>query len=211
MHLRRLAVLVSLTSCALFAQKWEVGAAGGGSFYTSQTLTGSPDSADATFKTAIAASAWIGNDSGGHIGGEVRYDYEATEPQLKGGGTTVTFGGHTQAVHYDFLIHLTSRESRVRPFVAAGAGIKVYQGTGQEEAFQPLQNVALLTRSQDLTPLVSAGAGIKVAVTSNIQLRLEVHDFMTSFPKQVIVPNVGTSKGGWVHDIVPMFGISFTF
>jgi len=211
MHLRRLAVLVFLSSCALFAQKWEVGAAGGGSFYTSQSLTNSPDSADATFNMAIAASAWLGNDSGKYIGGEVRYDYEASEPQLKGGGATVTFGGHSQAVHYDFIFHFTPRTSRVRPFVAAGAGIKVYQGTGQENAFQPLQDVALLTRMQDLTPMVSAGAGVKVAVTSNIQLRLEVHDFMTPFPKQVIVPNVGTTGGGWFHNIVPMFGISFTF
>jgi outer membrane protein W len=211
MHLRKFAVVIFLSSCALFAQKWEVGAAGGGSFYTSQTLTNPSDSADATFNMAIAASAWLGNDSGKYIGGEVRYDYEASEPQLKGDGATVTFGGHTQAVHYDFLFHFTPRSSRVRPFVAAGAGIKVYSGTGQEQAFQPLQDVALLTRTQDLTPMISAGAGVKVAVTSNIQLRLEVHDFMTPFPKQVIVPNTGTTGGGWFHNIVPMFGISFTF
>jgi len=211
MNVRRLVVSLLLSSGALLAQKWEVGVAGGGSFYTSTTLTGSPDSADATFNTAIAASAWLGNDSGKYLGGEVRYDYEASEPQLKGSGTSVTFGGHTQAIHYDFLVHFAPRTSRVRPFVAAGAGIKIYQGTGQEQAYQPLEDVALLTRTQDLTPLISVGGGVKVAVSDSIQLRLEVHDYLTPFPKQVIVPNVGTSNGGWMQNIVPMVGISFSF
>ncbi|HTP89367.1 MAG TPA: outer membrane beta-barrel protein [Bryobacteraceae bacterium] len=211
MSVRRLIVLTMLTSCALLAQKWEVGVAGGGSFYTSQEFTGSVASADASFTTSFAASAWLGNDSGRFIGGEVRYDYEASNPQLKGGDTE-KLDGQTHAIHYDFLFHFAPRTSRVRPFVAAGAGVKIYRGTGQELAYQgPLESVALLTQKQDLEPMVSVGAGIKFEVSKSIQFRVEVHDYLTPFPTNVITPNVGTKTSGWLQNIVPEFGLSFTF
>jgi hypothetical protein len=212
MHFRKLIVLALLSSCALLAQKWEVGVAGGGSFYTSQTFTGSIASADASFTTAIAASAWLGNDSGRFIGGEIRYDFEAGSPQLTGGGAKETLSGQSHAIHYDILLHFAPRTSRVRPFVAAGAGVKVYRGTGEELAYQgPLESVGLLTQTQQLEPLISVGGGVKFSVSPAIQLRVEVHDYLTPFPTNVIAPNTGTKAGGWVQDFVPMFGLSFTF
>ena len=213
MNVRRLIVLGLLSSCALLAQKWEVGVAGGGSFYTSQAFTGSISSADASFSTALAASVWLGNDSGRFLGGEVRYDFEASHPQLTSGSDKETLAGQTHAIHYDFLFHFTPRTSRVRPFVSAGAGIKVYRGTGQELAYQgPLENVGLLTKMQDLKPMVSLGAGIKFAVSPSIQFRVEVHDYLTPFPTNVVTPTFGTKGGGgWLQDFVPMFGLSFTF
>ena len=41
--------------------------------------------------------------------------------------------------------------------------------------------------------------------------RVEVHDFLTPFPKQVIAPNQGAKVGGWLQDFVPMVGISYLF
>ncbi|MGA3025303.1 MAG: hypothetical protein ABSF98_11060 [Bryobacteraceae bacterium] len=213
MHVRRLIVLGLLSSCALLAQKWEIGAAGGGSFYTSETFTGSVASADASFTTALAASVWLGNDSGRFLGGEVRYDFEASRPQLTSSGEKETLAGETHAIHYDFLLHFAPRTSRVRPFVAAGAGVKIYRGTGEELAYQgPLESVGLLTKMQDLKPMISVGGGIKFAITPSLQLRIEVHDYLTPFPANVVTPNVGTKAGsGWLQDFVPMFGLSFTF
>ncbi len=213
MHVRRFIVLGLLSSCALLAQKWEVGAAGGGSFYTSEGFTGSVSSADASFTTALAASVWLGNDSGRFIGGEIRYDFEASKPELSSGGDKETLAGQTHAMHYDVLFHFTPRTSRVRPFVAAGAGVKIYRGTGQELAYQgPLENVGLLTKMQDLKPLISVGAGIKFAITPSFQLRVDVHDYLTPFPTNVVTPAAGTKGGsGWIQDIVPMFGLSYTF
>jgi hypothetical protein len=211
MSVRRLIVLGLFSSCALLAQKWEVGVAGGGSFYTSQTFTGSVASADASFTTALAASVWLGNDSGRFVGGEVRYDFETSHPQLTGSDKE-TLAGQTHAIHYDFLLHFAPRTSRVRPFVAVGAGVKIYRGTGQELAYQgPLESVALLTKMQDLKPMVSVGGGIKFAISRSIQLRVEVHDYLTPFPTKVITPTAGTKAGGWLQDFVPTFGLSFTF
>jgi len=212
MHVHKLIVLAFLSCCALVAQKWEIGAAGGGSFYTSETFTGSVSSADASFTTAIAASAWLGNDSGRYLGGEIRYDFEASDPKLTGGGTKETLAGQTHAIHYDLLFHFAPRTSRVRPFVAVGAGVKLYRGTGQPLAYQgPLENVGLLTPTNDLEPVVSVGAGIKFNLSPSVLLRVDVHDFMTPFPTKVIAPTAGTKAGGWLQNIVPMFGLSYTF
>ena len=95
--------------------------------------------------------------------------------------------------------------------MAAGAGIKVYRGSGTETAVQPLSQFAFLTKTNELKPLVSLGAGVKWQIAKSLQFRVEVHDYMTPFPKQVIAPNAGTKLDGWLNNIVPMVGISYLF
>ena len=94
--------------------------------------------------------------------------------------------------------HTTPSGSRIRPFVAVGAGIKVYQGTGAQVVYQPLSNIALLTQAQDLTPLVSGGAGVKFQISPRVQFRAELHDYLTPFPNKVITPAQGAKVGGWL-------------
>jgi hypothetical protein len=192
------------------AQSWEVGGGVGGGFYTSQTVNSPAGSASAKLQTGLAGSAWLGNTWQGHWSGELRYDYGMSNLALSSGGTSVSFGAHTQQFHYDIAWHATSSESRIRPYVAVGAGVKLYQGTGTQLAYQPLSNFALLTQQQDLTPLVSAGAGVKFQLSPHVQIRMDVHDYLTPFPNKVITPNVGAKVGGWLQDFVPMIGISYT-
>ncbi len=59
----------------------------------------------------------------------------------------------------------------------------------RQVVYQPLSNFALLTQAQDLTPLVSAGGGVKIQLAPHVQLRAELHDYLTPFPKQVITPH----------------------
>jgi hypothetical protein len=200
------AVLAPLT----MAQSWEVGAGAGGGFYTAQDVTSGMGSASAKIQTGLAGSVWLGNTWKGRWSGELRYDYGMGDLSLSSGGTTATFAARTQQFHYDIAWHATSSESRIRPYVAVGAGVKLYQGTGSQVAYQPLSNYALLTQQQDLTPLVSAGAGIKFQMSHHVQLRLDVHDYLTPFPKNVITPNTGAKVGGWLQEFVPMIGISYT-
>ncbi len=194
-----------------FAQKWEVGAGIGGAFYTSQTFKNAVGSADVSRANGLAVSAWLGNNSSGIFGGELRYDYENGDLQLKSGGQTVSFASSSNAIHYDFVLHAGGREARVRPFIAAGAGIKGFTGSGKEVPFQPLGNLALLTKTTQWKPLVSVGGGVKFHVASNVQFRVEVHDYLTPFPDNVVAPAVGSSKPGWLSDFVAMAGLSFTF
>lgn len=192
------------------AQKWEFGGSVGGGFYASKDVTAAGGSASAKIQTDLAGSAWLGN-SKEHWGGELRYDYQRGPLELSQGSTQATFSAYSQAVHYDLMWHFTGSEAAVRPFVAAGAGVKIFQGTGTEVAYQPLSNYALLTKARDLVPLVSVGAGFKVRVASHVALRLEVHDFLTPFPKQVITPAANAKASGWMQDFVPMAGLAFMF
>jgi hypothetical protein len=191
------------------AQKWEVGVGAGGGFYTSQDVKLGSDSAAAKFKTSVAFSTWAGQNINDRWGGELRYSYQMGDAQLKRGSSEAVFGAQTHSVNYNFLYHTASSESSVRPFISAGGGMKFYRGTGAETVTQPLSQFALLTQASDLTGLVSVGGGVKVRLGAHSWLRLDVHDYMSPFPKQVITPNVGATVGGWMHDIVPMVSVSF--
>jgi hypothetical protein len=196
---------------AALAQRWEIGGAVGGGFYTSNDVTSPAGAASAKIQSNISGSAWVGNNRPGRWGGELRFDYQLGDFKLSQGSQQATFGANSYALHYDVLWHFTESEARVRPFVAVGAGIKVYRGTGTEQVYQPLSNYALLTKDQDLTPLVSVGAGIKMAISSHAQFRVEIRDYLTPFPNKVIVPVANASVSGWVNDFVPMVGLAYTF
>jgi len=207
---RLLVVCVAALAPAAMAQRWEVGGGAGGGFYTSQDVSLSGSSVSAKIDSNVSGSVWLGNNGPNRWGGELRADFQLGDLSLNGGGTSASFAARSYAFHYDVLWHFTPNGSKVRPFVALGAGIKVYQGTGAPSAYQPLSQFALLTQAQDLTPLISAGAGVKVQIAPHVQLRLEVHDYATTFPKQVITPNSGAKVGGWLMDFVPSVGISYT-
>jgi Outer membrane protein beta-barrel domain len=196
---------------AALAQSWEVGFGGGGSFSTSATVQNPAGNGTAGFAPGFGVSAWLGNNVTGSVGGEFRYDYERSDLRVSSGGTTATFGGQTNAVHYDVLLHFAPSESRVRPFIAAGAGVKLFSGTGTEQAFQPLSNLALLTKTNQVEPVISVGGGLKFAISHSANLRLEVHDYLSPFPTNVIAPGPGSKIGGWLSDLVISAGLSFAF
>jgi hypothetical protein len=209
---RILVVCVSMAAMPqAWAQKWEVGGGVGGGFFPSVDVTNGSRSASAKIQTNLIGSAWLSNNGLGKWGGELRYDYQVGDLQLSQGGTQASFAARSQSVHYDILWHFTSTEATVRPFVAVGGGVRFYNGTGNEVVFQPLSNFALLTKDQDLTALASVGAGIKVKIAPRLQLRVELHDYITPFPKQVITPNVGSKVGAILQDIVPSAGLGYLF
>lgn len=212
-HFLTVTFLTLLTAApAALAQSWEVGVGGGGNFYTSQTFTNSAGNANAKLASGFIVSAWLDNTLSSQIGGELRYDYEHSDLKLSSNGTSVGFGGaQTNAIHYDLALHFAPRESRVIPFVLGGVGVKDYSGTGKEQVFQPLSNIALLTKTSQIKPLISVGGGIKFQVASNVQFRVEVHDFLTPFPEKVIAPSLGSKIGGWLSDFTATAGLSFSF
>jgi outer membrane protein W len=211
MKLIRLFVVCSAAAMlpAAMAQKWEFGMGAGGGFYTSQDVKLGSDSASAKFKTNVAVSTWIGNNISEKLGGELRYSYQIGDTQLKRNSSEAVFGAESHTVNYNFLFYTKPSEAKVRPFVSAGAGMKFYRGTGTESVSQPLSQFALLTKANDLTGVVSVGGGVKMRLGSRAWLRFDVYDYMSPFPKQVIVPNTGANVEGWLHDIVPMVSISF--
>ncbi len=202
--------LLLLLAPAAAAQKWEFGGGAGGGFYTSQDVTDGSTAGSVKISNGISASAWLANNSSRLWGGELRYDYQMGDLAVSSQSTRAAFGAHTQAIHYDFVLHAAPRTARVRPFVAFGGGIKLYQGTGTEVAVQPLNRLALLTKTTDMRPMASVGGGIKVN-GRRVGLRVEVHDFMTPFPDKVIAAAPKASIGGWLHDLVVDVGLSLLF
>lgn len=211
MRLLQYTLTAALMMAPAFAQKYEFTVGGGASFYDSKTVKNPKGDAEAGFSNGFAATVALGQNMYPRIGGEIRYTYLQNDLKLKGSGGNPTFGAQAHAIHYDFLFHGTPSGSRVRPYVAAGGGVKLYRGTGTEVPFQPLSNIALLTKTQEVTGLVSGGAGVKFTVSSKVLFRIDVHDYLTPFPKKVITPALNSSVSGWVNNIVPTAGIVFTF
>ena len=48
-------------------------------------------------------------------------------------------------------------------------------------------------------------------MSDSVYLRLEIRDYITPFPKQVVAPAPGAKLKGWLHDFVPMVGIGVRF
>ncbi|MCW5979370.1 MAG: hypothetical protein KIT09_14940 [Bryobacteraceae bacterium] len=189
-------------------QGGELGFLGGGSIYTRKST---PAQAKVGFENGFSAGAWGGHDMYQRLGGEIRYLFEQNKLHVSSGSGKASFSGRSHAAHYDLLFYGSSPEATIRPFFAVGGGIKGYQGSGEETPDQPLQNVALLTKTTQWKGLVVFGGGLKVAVGAKVRLRLDIYDYLTPFPTDVIAPAPGVEFGGWIHNLVPTFGISFVF
>ena len=86
-----------------------------------------------------------------------------------------------------------------------------FRGVGTETPYQPLSSYALLTKTSQWLPLVTFGAGVKFAISPRIQFRVELQDYFSRFPTQVIAPAPDAHLSGWLHDLVPMAGLTFLF
>jgi hypothetical protein len=199
---------------ACLAQQWELGAGAGMGFHKNLTVSNSSGSADAGFKPGPAFSVFAAQDMYQHLGGAFRYTFQMSDLKLSSGGVEESFGARSHAIEYDVVFYGGGREANVRPFLSAGGGVKIYEGSGKEQLSQPLENYALLTKTRELKPLISAGGGVKVRVGRGKFLYLEARDYITPPPQQVLAPNTITGSklsGGWVHDFVPMLSLSFSF
>ena len=210
-HLILLPVALTWTQGRAAEPRYEFGGGVAGSFYDKKTFTSTAGNADAGFDKGIGASVWIGHHMYPKVSGEIRYDLLRNDLMLDGSAAKATFGGDSHSIHYDLHFHLTEIGSKVRPFVLAGGGVKMFRGTGQERAFQPLSQIAVLTRATELAGLVTFGAGVKVHLTDRILLRLEFRDNLTRFPKKIITPNRGGGGNGWLSNFAPTAGVSVLF
>jgi hypothetical protein len=195
----------------VLAQKWEVGGFAGGGFYKNASVSSPAGSGDVGFKNAAVFGGAIGSNMYRFVGGELRYEYRMGDQFVKSGGTEATFANRTHSIHYDFLIHFAEEGSFIRPFVSAGGGVRIFEGTGKETAAQPLSRLALLTRTTETKGLGVVGGGLKIKVAPGVAFRAEVHDFISPFPRQVIAPSVNAKISGILHDVVATFGVFAIF
>ena len=126
-----------------FAQQWELGAAGGFGIYKNATVTGDGQSGTAGFSNGATLSAFAMQDLYKHLGGELGYTFQFDSLMASSGGAKATFSGQSHAIHYDLLYKPLSREAQIQPYLVAGAGVKVYRGTGTPEVSQDLGYLAV--------------------------------------------------------------------
>jgi hypothetical protein len=200
-----------LATCAL-AQEWELGLSGGLGIARNLTVTSQTGAeGKAGFKSGAVFSAMAANNMYERFSGELRYTYQISGLKVTGDGQTAGFRGEAHSMHYDFVLHTADSGERLRPFLAAGGGVKLYRGTGTEASYQPASRFALLTKTQDLQPMASLGGGVKYAINERVTLRVEARDYITPFPKEVVTPSPGAKLDGWLHSFVPMVGLVYTF
>jgi hypothetical protein len=213
--MRTIALSIVLMSAATtaFAQQWEFGGMGGGGFLSNVSATGSGGIGNATagFAPGAAFGAFLGNNLYRNLSGEIRYEYMQSDLRLSSNGQTAQFTGAAHAIHYDLIYHTNRKESSVQFFAALGGGVKLFRGTGAEEAYQPLSQFGYFTKTQAIKPMVSVGGGFTYRLSRHLYLRTEVRDFITPFPTQVLTPAPGVKYGSILQDLVPMVGLSYMY
>lgn len=208
----RAAALALFLVAAASAQNWEAGALAGAGFHVHKaSLPAASGSASVGFGNGPSFGAFLMQHLYKKVSGEIRYLYHRSDLRVSGAAGKAAMSGESHAVHYDFLFFTRPRQARVRPYIAAGAGFKRYSGVGAEQAFQPLQDAALLTRTHEWKPLATVAAGLKFDLTAKMCMRLEFRDYITPFPKRVIVPMAAGAEPGWVHELAPVVTISVEF
>ncbi len=195
--------------------RWEVSGIAGGSLYhdVSASATNPLRKASVGFFNGVAVGAVLGQLGGQHWGGEFHYLFQTNNMRLRAGaGETgsASFSAKSHAFHYDALFYFTRRDARIRHFIAGGPGLKVYQATGQEQAFRPLSDLVVFSHENDTKFMVSAGGGVKVKVYRGALVRFDFRDYATGIPKSfTAVPGVKLS--GQFHNFVATGGIGVTF
>jgi outer membrane protein W len=205
------ALALSQFAIGAYAQKWEVGGFGGGSFSTSNDVVKGSSSVKASFTPGFSAGVFLNQEMGRHWGGEIRYTFQRSDAQLDGNGAKASFGAQSHAVHYEFQYHFSPSGEKTRAYVLFGAGIKYYRGTGNEVVSQPLSDFALLTKTSDTTPVAVVGFGVKFRVSDKSNMRVEIRDYLSPVPSKIFAPNRNSSVDGWINNLVPTVGISYIF
>ncbi len=172
-------------------------------------IQGAPADTSAGFQPGAAGGVLLGQDLYNHWSGEIRYLFELRNPRVSSAGQTASFAGQAHVIQYELIYSTRTREERVRPYLAAGGGIKLFRGTGAEEAYRLNMQYADLTHTQELKPMLSVGGGVKWTVGKRMILRVECRDQITPFPTKLIHAAPGMSLKGWLNDFVPTVGLSW--
>ena len=212
--LSRTVVTLLLLTCVLgFSQTppWEIGGAGGYAIAKDNSVLNAGRTGDVGLQRGFLASAVAVNHMWDRLSGEFRYVYRKGNPKVESGGTEVRMTGEAHSVGYDLLLQIKPKEEKIRPYIAFGGGVKVFRGVGEETDFQPLQDLAVLSKTQQTEPMLSIGAGVSIRLAPYAVFRVDFRDQVTAFPKKVILPAPGAELSGFLHDFLPMAGVSLSF
>jgi opacity protein-like surface antigen len=204
------AVLILFAGTA-FGQQYEIGADVGYGIYRDGTIFSSTETIQAGIRNRFAAGIIVGDEFSDYVSAEIHYLYHDGHPFVQGDGVKTDIQGNSEALTYDLLFHFRKRESRWRPYVDGGAGAKGYIIAGPAPYPQPIPQVASLTTNDVWKVAFSAGGGITYRLMPHMEMRVEFRDYMTTFPRQQIVPAPHNTARGIFQQFTPLFGVGYIF
>jgi len=207
--LKYLAVI--LFACEAFAQHYEIGATVGYGVYHDGTIFSTSGTAEAGIRNRFAAGILLADEFSKYVSAEFVYLYHDGHPFLQTPGVKSDIQGNSDALTVGMLFHFKSRQHRWRTFLAAGTGAKEYVIAGPAPFPQPISQIASLTTNDVWKVVFDAGGGVKVRLSPHMVLRAEFRDYITTFPRQQIVPAPHNTARGISEQFTPLFGVSYTF
>ena len=210
MHMRYLVPLILFSGTAI-GQQYEIGANIGYGFYRNGTIFSDSGTAQAGIRNRFAAGIVLGDQFSDYVSAEFRYLYHDGHGFLQAPGVKADIQGQSDALTMEALFHFKKREQRWRPFLAGGTGAKEYIIAGPEPFPQPIPQIASLTTNDVWKVVFSVGGGVKFLPIPHMLLRAEFRDYLTTFPRQQIVPAPHNTARGVFQQFTPLFGISYIF
>jgi len=195
----------------LFGQQYEIGAVIGYGFYRDGSIYSASGDAQAGIRDRFVAGIMLADDFSDYVSAEFDYLYHDGHPFLQAPGVKSDIQGNSDALTYELLFHYKKREHRWRPFVAGGVGGKDYVIAGPAPFPQPIPQIASLTTNDVWKVVFSAGGGVTFRPHRHILLRAEFRDYLTTFPRQEIVPAPHNTARGIFEQFTPLLGASYTF
>jgi opacity protein-like surface antigen len=203
-------IFVPLLFASTALAQWEAGAILGYGWYRNARISTPESNVGAGVRSRFVAGAILADQPHEYLAGELRYLFHDGDPFFETGGARANIQGQSHTLTYELLIHLIHSEARIRPFVAAGAGAKGYIVSGPAPIAVALAVATL--QAHDVWKLVwTLGGGVKFRLHPNLSARIEFRDYITTFPRTLIVPAPGNSARGLFQQLTPSFGLSYVF
>jgi len=155
--------------------------------YRNATVTAPAGNATAGVANRVAAGFVFGEDLYDRLSGEIRYLYQNGGPFVSGGGARGSIQGQSHAAHYDLLIQVRDRESRLRPYFIVGGGIKYYRTTGAPPV-QPLPSIVTVRNRHQLAGLGTVGVGARYQLADHVYVRGDLSTTSRRFPRTCFNP-----------------------
>jgi hypothetical protein len=203
--------IIILFATSLCGQNYELGANIGYGVFRNGTIFSSEGTAVAGIRNRFAAGIVLGDEFSPYVSAEFQYLYHDGHPFLQAPGVRTDIQGNSDALTANLLFHFKTREHRWRPFLEGGAGGKEYVIAGPEPYPQPIPQIASLTANDVWKVVFSAGGGLKFTPRAHMLVRVEFRDYLTTFPRQQIVPAPHNTARGIAELFTPLFGLSYTF
>ncbi len=206
----RFFLLGAVFAAAATAQTYEIGGTVGYGWYRDGTIFSNVGTAQAGIRNRFAAGIDFANDFSEYVSEQFSYLYHDGHPFLEAPGVKADIQGQSHAATVAALFHFQKRNRPFRTFLSAGVGAKGYIIAGPEPFPQPIPQIASLTTNDVWKVAFTFGGGFSYVLRKHMMLRVEFRDYLTTFPRQQIVPAPHNTARGIFQQFTPLFGLSYT-